>query len=96
MDRFVKELEHARGVVGERAEVVRRVFAARGLPAASLSPIGEIQRWIDERLPDLRRRHRLAASLVHAPGWSPGSPVPYDADGCGRCCRRTWTRPCGP
>ncbi|WP_182903194.1 hypothetical protein [Microbispora sp. H10830] len=78
MDRFVKELEHARGVIGERAEAVRRVFAARGLPAASLSPIGEVERWIDERLPDLRRRHRMAVGLSHAPSWSPGSLVPYD------------------
>ncbi|MEU8273892.1 hypothetical protein ACFYOK_24280 [Microbispora bryophytorum] len=80
MDRFVKELEHARGVIGERAEAVRRVFAARGLPAASLSPIGEVERWIDERLPDLRRRHRMAVGLSHAPSWSPGSLVPYDEE----------------
>ncbi|MGI5156162.1 hypothetical protein [Microbispora sp. CA-102843] len=78
MDRFVKELEHARGVIGERAEAVRRVFAARGLPASPLSPIGEVERWIDERLPDLRRRHRMAVGLSHAPSWSPGSLVPYD------------------
>ncbi|TQS25103.1 hypothetical protein [Microbispora sp. KK1-11] len=78
MDRFVKELEHARGVIGERAEAVRRVFAARGLSAASLSPIGEVERWIDERLPDLRRRHRMAVGLSQAPSWSPGSLVPYD------------------
>ncbi|MEU7915486.1 hypothetical protein [Microbispora bryophytorum] len=166
MDRFVKELEHARGVIGERAEAVRRVFAARGLPAASLSPIGEVERWIDERLPDRRRRHRMAVGLSHAPSWSPGSLVPYDEKnllgaaearrlggalaaaykdvdpdapfdfhlvdkyrklvgiwpptpttpssprpsspasahagpsncpgGCARCCRKTWTRPCGP
>ncbi|MEU6414962.1 hypothetical protein [Microbispora sp. NPDC046933] len=78
MDRFVKELEHARGVIGERAEAVRRVFAAKGVPATSLSPIGEVERWIDERLPDLRRRHLMAVGLAHAPGWSPGSMVPYD------------------
>ncbi|XVQ83346.1 hypothetical protein ACQP2K_31585 [Microbispora siamensis] len=81
MDRFVKELEHARAVVGEHAGAVRRVFAAKGLPAASLSPIGEIERWIDERLPDLRRRHRVAVSLSHAPSWSPTASsalVPYD------------------
>ncbi|WP_169949505.1 hypothetical protein [Microbispora sp. H11081] len=78
MNRFVKELEHARGVIGERTEVVRRVFASMGLPAAALSPVSEIQRWIDERLPDLRRRHRLAVRLDDAPGWSPGSLVPYD------------------
>ncbi|MEU8172635.1 hypothetical protein AB0C14_07150 [Microbispora hainanensis] len=78
MDRFVKELEHARGVIGERTEAVRRVFAARGLPAASLNPIGEVERWSDERLPDLRRRHRMAVSLSRTPSWSPGSLVPYD------------------
>ncbi|MEV7803495.1 hypothetical protein AB0O28_11165 [Microbispora sp. NPDC088329] len=78
MDRFVKELEHARGVIGERAEAVRRLFAAKGLPAASLNPIGEIERWIDDGLPDLRRRHRLAVGLSHTPSWSPGSLVPYD------------------
>ncbi|WP_327046678.1 hypothetical protein OG320_01895 [Microbispora sp. NBC_01189] len=84
MERLVRDLEHARGVIGERAEAIRREFAARGLPAASLSPVSEIERWIDDRLPELRRRHRLAVDLANTPGWSPArltassALVPYD------------------
>ncbi|MBP2705694.1 hypothetical protein JOL79_17915 [Microbispora sp. RL4-1S] len=79
MGRFVAELEHARGVIGERAEAVRRVLAATGLPAASLAPIGEAERWLDDSLPDLRRRHRLADRMTALPSWSPSAAglVPY-------------------
>ncbi|WP_157099768.1 hypothetical protein [Microbispora sp. ATCC PTA-5024] len=78
MSRFVAEMEHARGVIGEHAEAVRRVLAARGLPAASLGPIGEAERWLDERLPDLRRRRELAAGMARLPSWSPGALLPYE------------------
>ncbi|GII27343.1 DUF6571 family protein [Planotetraspora mira] len=78
---FVTELEHARGVIGERAEMVRRIFAANGVPAASLDPIGEAERWIDENLPELRRRHQMAGNIARLPGWNPGTPgglLPYE------------------
>ncbi|WP_204074044.1 hypothetical protein [Planotetraspora phitsanulokensis] len=78
---FVTELEHARGVIGERAEMVRRIFAANGVPAASLDPVGEAERWIDENLPELRRRHQMANGIARLPGWNPGAPgglLPYE------------------
>ncbi|GII78780.1 hypothetical protein Sru01_37620 [Sphaerisporangium rufum] len=81
MGGFITELEHARGVIGERTEAIRRVFAANGVPAASLDPIAEVERWIDERLPDLRRRNQIAQATATLPDWSPdGSAglVPYE------------------
>ncbi|WP_203973785.1 DUF6571 family protein [Planotetraspora silvatica] len=78
---FVTELEHARGVIGERAEMIRRIFAANGVSAASLDPIGEAERWIDENLPELRRRHQMAENIARLPGWNPGAPgglLPYE------------------
>ncbi|GII54601.1 hypothetical protein Pth03_29900 [Planotetraspora thailandica] len=81
MSRFITEMEHARGVVGERTEAVRRVFAANGVSAASLDPIGEAERWIDDKLPELRTRHRLTTSISSLPAWDPTAPgrlVPYE------------------
>ncbi|MEV7966845.1 DUF6571 family protein [Sphaerisporangium sp. NPDC088356] len=73
MDGFITEMEHARGVIGERTEAIRRVFAAEGVSAASLDPIAEVEHWIDERLPDLRRRTQIARNTAKLPDWSPGS-----------------------
>ncbi|MFC0863490.1 hypothetical protein ACFHYQ_14410 [Sphaerimonospora cavernae] len=87
MGRFVGELERARQVIGEHAEVIGRVFAAHGVPASSLAAVREVERWIDDQLPELRRRHSLAVHTARLPGWSPdavaglgGSAglVPYD------------------
>lgn len=72
MSRFVGELEHARQVIGEHTEAIGRVFAAHGVPAASLAAVREVERWIDDRLPELRRRHSLAVHTARLPGWSPG------------------------
>ncbi|WP_214412919.1 DUF6571 family protein [Sphaerisporangium fuscum] len=81
MDGFVAEIDHARGVIGERTEAIRRVFAANGVPATSLNPIAEIEHWLDERLPDLRRRSRQAHELAKLPSWAPGGAgalLPYE------------------
>ncbi|MCT9929411.1 hypothetical protein N5079_04175 [Planotetraspora sp. A-T 1434] len=81
MDGFVDQMQHAREMIGEHAESIRRVFAANGIPAASLGPIGEVERWIDERLPDLRRRTQIARNMAKLPTWTPAAAsalVPYD------------------
>lgn len=73
MDGFVGELEHSRSVIGERTEAIRRVFASEGVSATSLDPIAEVEHWIDERLPDLRRRSKLAHATARLPDWSPST-----------------------
>ncbi len=73
MDRFISEMEHARGLIGEHTQAIRQVFATKGVPATSLDPIGEVERWIDERLPDLRRRSKMAHDTAKLPDWSPGA-----------------------
>ncbi|MEU8268872.1 DUF6571 family protein [Sphaerisporangium sp. NPDC049002] len=73
MDRFISEMEHARGLIGEHMQAIRQVFATEGVPATSLDPIGEVERWIDEHLPDLRRRSKLAHNTAQLPDWSPGA-----------------------
>ncbi|WP_248963899.1 hypothetical protein [Sphaerisporangium perillae] len=81
MDGFVTEVEHARGVIGERTEAIRRVFAANDVSATSLDPIAEVERWLDERLPDLRRRSKMAHDIAKLPDWSPAAAsalVPYE------------------
>ncbi|WP_424530707.1 DUF6571 family protein [Sphaerisporangium viridialbum] len=73
MDRFISEMEHARGLIGEHTQAIRQVFATEGVPATSLDPISEVERWIDERLPDLRRRSKMAHDTAKLPDWSPGA-----------------------
>ncbi|GII62537.1 hypothetical protein Skr01_26220 [Sphaerisporangium krabiense] len=81
MDSFITEMEHARSIIGEHTEAIRRIFTAKDIPAASLTPIAEIEAWIDQKLPDLRRRIKLAHATARLPSWSPDIPtglVPYD------------------
>ncbi|MDH2424176.1 DUF6571 family protein [Sphaerisporangium sp. TRM90804] len=81
MDTLISEMSRARGVIGERTEAIRRLFAANGVPATSLAPIGEVERWIDEHLPDLRRRNDVARRTAALPTWSPaalGALTSYD------------------
>jgi hypothetical protein len=72
MQRFITELEHARGIIGENLAAIRQEFAANGVPATSLGPLFEIEQWIDEHLPELRRRNQLARDMAWLPGWAPG------------------------
>ncbi|MEU9884143.1 hypothetical protein [Sphaerisporangium sp. NPDC051011] len=81
MDGLITELERARSVIGEHTEAIRRVYASNTLPATSLDPIREVERWLDERLPDLRRRSKMAHDMAKLPDWSPGAAsalVPYE------------------
>lgn len=71
MERFIAELTRGRGVIGENAEAIRREIAALGIPMSALNRIREIEDWIDERLPELRRRNRLARETSKWPGWAP-------------------------
>ena len=71
MDRFVGELERARRVIGENVEAIRQTFAANGMSALSLGAIREVEQWIDERLPELRRRNQMARDMAWLPGWAP-------------------------
>ncbi|MEV6980487.1 hypothetical protein AB0M95_04400 [Sphaerisporangium sp. NPDC051017] len=81
MDGLITELEKARSVIGEHTEAIRRVYASNALPATSLTPIAEIEHWIDQKLPDLRRRTHLARATANLPNWSPGTAsalIPYE------------------
>jgi len=71
MERFIAELDRGRGVIGENLEAIRRELAAVGIFPPELNRIAELARWIDEQLPDLRRRARLARETAKWPGWAP-------------------------
>ncbi|MGI5486981.1 hypothetical protein [Microtetraspora malaysiensis] len=71
MDGFIANLGHARDVIGERTETIRRLLIANDLPAAALAPIGEVGQWIDEQLPELRKRSQTARMKL--PEWSVGA-----------------------
>jgi hypothetical protein len=80
MDRFIGEMERARGTIGERSEAMRRILAANGVSAASLAPIREIAGWLDQELAGLRRRREQVRDMVNLPGWTPqgaGRLLPY-------------------
>ncbi|MET8143363.1 DUF6571 family protein [Sphaerisporangium sp. NPDC005288] len=77
---FITEIDHARGVLAEHTEAIRRVFAANDVPATSLTPIAEVEHWIDTHLPDLRRRVQTARNTAQLPNWSPQAThlIPYE------------------
>ncbi|MFC7381472.1 hypothetical protein [Sphaerisporangium rhizosphaerae] len=77
---FITEIDHARGTIAEHTEAIRRVFAANDLPATSLTPIAEVEHWIDTHLPDLRRRVQTARNTAQLPNWSPQAThlIPYE------------------
>jgi hypothetical protein len=81
MDRFTGELEQARAVLEENLAAIRQVLASNGVSALPLEPLREVEQWIGERLPELRRRGRMAEEMAWLPGWTPGGAgglVPYD------------------
>ncbi|MET8156986.1 DUF6571 family protein [Sphaerisporangium sp. NPDC005289] len=80
MTGFITEIDHARGTIAEHTEAIRRVFAANDLPATSLTPIAEVEHWIDTHLPDLRRRVQTARNTAQLPNWSPQAThlIPYE------------------
>ena len=82
MDAFITDLNHARGVISEHTEATRRLLTANGVPATSLDAVGAVGVWIDEQLPDLRRRLGLAQSAAKLPTWSSGAValLPYRED----------------
>ncbi len=72
MDRFIGELEHARDVLDENVEMIRRILIDNGVSALALGPIAEAGQWIGEELPRLRRRADLGHGIAYLPSWTPG------------------------
>ncbi|GAB2445457.1 hypothetical protein GCM10027187_08400 [Streptosporangium sandarakinum] len=76
MQGFVAALERGRDVIGEQSERIRQLLATAQVPAAGLQPIREIKGWIDDELPELRKRNEtIKASDALAP-WLPGARTP--------------------
>ncbi|MCC5579045.1 hypothetical protein IMZ11_25805 [Microtetraspora sp. AC03309] len=78
MHGFIAALEHGRDVIGEQSERIRQLLVAAELPTAGLQPIKQIQGWIDDELPILRRRNDTIQAN-NALAWVPGAGLlPYN------------------
>ncbi|MFF4773431.1 DUF6571 family protein [Microtetraspora fusca] len=74
MHNLVSALEHGRDVIGEQSERIRQLLVAADLSTAGLQPIRQIQGWIEDELPALRRRNTaILASETLA--WMPGAGI---------------------
>jgi hypothetical protein len=79
MQDFISSLERGRDVMAEQIEGIRRALTAADVPTARLQQLKEIEGWIDDQLPQLRKRHQIIKRPVAA--WAPGGPndlVSYD------------------
>ncbi|MFF4987702.1 hypothetical protein ACFY19_10965 [Streptosporangium saharense] len=56
MKTFITALEHGRDVIAEQSERIRQLLTAAEVPATALRQVKEIEGWIDDELPGLRRR----------------------------------------
>ncbi|MBO3744696.1 hypothetical protein J5X84_01355 [Streptosporangiaceae bacterium NEAU-GS5] len=79
MVRLITTLEHGRDVIGEQAEMIRRALTAAELSTARVGQLKEIEGWIDDQLPALRRRNDIIKRPVME--WTPGL-VGYDETAC--------------
>ncbi|MGV9774969.1 DUF6571 family protein [Streptosporangium sp. NPDC003464] len=73
MQGFVTALERGRDVIGEQSERIRQLLATAQLSAAALQPIKEIEGWIDDELPGLRKRNETIRVGDDLAPWLPGS-----------------------
>ncbi|MDP9865711.1 MULTISPECIES: DUF6571 family protein [Streptosporangium] len=73
MQGFVTALERGRDVIGEQSERIRQLLATAQLSAADLQPIKEIEGWIDDELPGLRKRNETIRAGDDLAPWLPGS-----------------------
>lgn len=72
MDRFIAAMEQARDVIGENMAAIRQVFVANGMSTVPLGPIDEVEAWIGEQVPELRRRNQMVHGMAALPSWAPG------------------------
>lgn len=76
---FVTALERGRDVIGEQSERIRLLLATAEVSALGLQPIKQIEGWIDDELPGLRKRNETIQASDDLAPWLPGSGlVGYD------------------
>ncbi|MBB2911271.1 hypothetical protein FHS43_002536 [Streptosporangium becharense] len=74
MDGFVNALERGRGVIGEQSERIRRLLTSAEVSAVGLQPIKEIEGWVGDELPTLRKRLQTINQDLPLLGTGPGLP----------------------
>ncbi|SNT62131.1 hypothetical protein SAMN05216276_108810 [Streptosporangium subroseum] len=74
MQGFVTALERGRDVIGEQSERIRQLLAAADVSAAGLQPIKEIDGWVGDELPGLRKRLQTINQDLPMLGGTPGLP----------------------
>lgn len=79
MQGFITALERGRDMIGEQSERIRQLLATAEVSTLGLQPIKEIEGWIGDELPTLRRRNETIRASDNLVPWLPGSGlVGYD------------------
>lgn len=73
MQGFVTALERGRDVIGEQSERIRQLLATAQVSALGLQPIKQVEGWIDDELPGLRKRNETIRASENFAPWMPGS-----------------------
>lgn len=79
MQGFVTALERGRDVIGEQSERIRQLLATAETSATALRPIREIEGWIGDELPGLRKRLQTINQDLPMIGGAIGTPEQVSA-----------------
>ncbi len=72
MERFIAALEQARKVVGEELSAVLRLLSSVDVDRSAALLIREIEGWLDQEIPRLRRRNQLIQEPDLLEEWAAG------------------------
>ncbi|MER6829991.1 hypothetical protein ABT352_28680 [Streptosporangium sp. NPDC000563] len=87
MEQFIASLEHARKVIGEQLPAILRLLSSVDADRSAALPIREIEGWLDQEIPRLRRRNQLIQEPDLLTNWAPsltGPGLPGLTPGPGR------------
>jgi len=76
MERFIASLEQARKVMGEQLPAILRLLASADVDRSAALRIREIEDWLDQEIPRLRRRNQLIQEPDLLTGWAPSPAGP--------------------
>ncbi|MEV4377620.1 hypothetical protein [Streptosporangium sp. NPDC049644] len=72
MEQFIASLEQARKVIGEETERILNALSAAGADRSAALRIREIEGWLEQEIPRLRRRNQMIQEPGSLTGWAPG------------------------
>ncbi|WP_030909963.1 hypothetical protein [Streptosporangium amethystogenes] len=72
MEQFIASLEQARKVIGEETARVLNLLSSVDADRSAALPIREIEGWLDQEIPRLRKRNQMIQESDSLADWAPG------------------------